>query len=169
MIKGGQGGAKTYRTGLEFERNTSLEDALRAASFEVETFKVSKDGIYLGDLLGKARLYKFLEANNVDWRTRVSSRLLPDEALYSLRAQKLTVIEKKWQEVQGSVDEKLQTCGFKMRQYRNLVDGLGIQVQFVYLLNDWFTQPKYTDVLAYIRESGADYHFKSVPLELLDL
>lgn len=169
MIKGGKGGANTNLSGLKFERNTSLEEALRAANFEVKSFRVSKDGIYVGDLLGKYRLYKFLEAKDVDWKSRVSSQLLPDEALYSLRAKKLTVIEKKWQGVQGSVDEKLQTCGFKIRQYRNLVDGLGIQVQFVYLLNDWFTQPKYSDVLAYIKESGADYHFKSVPLELLDL
>jgi hypothetical protein len=169
MIKGGKGGANTNLTGLEFERNTSLEEALRAANFEVETFRVSKDGIYVGELLGKSRLYKFLEAKDIDWRSRVSSKLLPDDALFALRTKKLTVIEKKWQEVQGSVDEKLQTCGFKMRQYRNLVEGLDIKVQFVYLLNDWFTQPKYADVLAYIRESGADYHFKSVPLELLDL
>lgn len=169
MIKGGKGGANTNVTGLAFERITSLEDALKAANFEVEKFKVSSEGVYVGELLGKSRLYKFLEAKDVDWKSRVSSKLLPDEALYALNSKKLTVIEKKWQEVSGSVDEKLQTCGFKMRQYRNLVDGLGIQVQFVYLLNDWFTQPRYADVLAYIRESGADYHFKSVPLELLDL
>ena len=169
MIKGGKGGANTNVTGLEFERVTSLEDALKAANFEVEKFQVSSEGVYVGELLGKSRLYKFLEAKDVDWRSRVSSKLLPDEALYALNSKKLTVIEKKWQEVSGSVDEKLQTCGFKMRQYRNLVDGLGIKVQFVYLLNDWFTQPRYSDVLAYIRESGADYHFKSVPLELLDL
>jgi hypothetical protein len=169
MIKGGKGGANTNVTGLGFEKATSLEDALRAASFEVEKFMVSSDGVYVGELLGKSRLYRFLEAKEVDWKSRVSSKLLPDEALYALKSKKLTVIEKKWQEVGGSVDEKLQTSGFKLRQYRNLVDGLGIEVQFVYLLNDWFTQHRYSDVLAYIKESGADYHFKSVPLGLLDL
>ncbi len=169
MIKGGTGGANTNVTGLRFEKETSLEDALRAANFEVETFKVTADGEYVGDLVGKSQLYKFLEAQDVDWRQRISAKLLPDEALYSIKAHKLTIVEKKWQEVSGSVDEKLQTCGFKLRQYNRLVDGLGIEVQYIYLLNDWFTHPRYSDVLAYIRESGADYHFKSVPLELLDL
>jgi hypothetical protein len=120
-------------------------------------------------LVGKSQLYKFLEAREVDWKNRISAKLLPDEAIYSIKSQKLTVIEKKWQEVSGSVDEKLQTCGFKLRQYNKLVDGLGIKVQFVYLLKDWFAQPRYSDVLDYIKESGSDYHFKAVPLDLLDL
>lgn len=169
MIKGGKGGANTNITGLKFEKDTSLEEALKAANFQVEKYRISSDGVYVGDLVGKAQLYRFLEAQDVDWRSRISARLMPDEALYSLKAKKLTVIEKKWQEVSGSVDEKLQTCGFKIRQYNKLVEGLGIEVKFIYLLNDWFAHPRYADVLSYIRESGADYHFKSVPLELLDI
>jgi hypothetical protein len=169
MIKGGKGGANTNVTGLAFERETSLEDALIDAGFEVEKFRISKNGKYLGDLMGKRQLYKFLDANNIDWKNRVSARLFPDEAIYSLGSKKLTVIEKKWQQGSGSTDEKLQTSGFKLRQYNRLVDGLGVKVQFVYLLSDWFSHPRYADVLSYIRESGADYHFKSVPLELLDL
>jgi hypothetical protein len=169
MIKGGKGGASTNLTGLAFEKKTSLEDALKAAGFEVEKFVVSRDGKILGELARQHRLYKFLEARDVDWTQRISSKLLPDEALYSIKSKKLTVVEKKWQQISGSVDEKLQTSEFKLRQYRKLVDGLGIQVQYVYLLGDYFAQPRYRDVLEYIKESGSDYHFKSLPLELLDL
>lgn len=169
MIKGGIGGANTNTSGLRFEKDTSLEEALIEANFEVSKHEITLNGEYKGQLLGKSRLYKFLEAEGVDWRSRISAKLLPDEAVYSVRAKSLTVIEKKWQEVPGSVDEKLQTCGFKIRQYNRLVADLGISVKFVYLLNDWFTHPRYADVLAYIKESGSDYHFKSVPLELLDL
>jgi len=61
----------------------------------------------------------------------------------SLRSTRLHIIEKKWQEVSGSVDEKLQTCGFKIRQYNRLVEGTGLEVKFTYLLNDWFTHPGY--------------------------
>lgn len=169
MIKGGIGGARTNATGLPFERNTSLAEALVAAGFEVELFEVSRDGRYLGELVGKERLYKFLEAKDINWKDRISSMLKPDEGLFSIRSRQLTIIEKKYQEVSGSTDEKLQTSGFKLRQYRRLVDGLDIEVKYIYLLNDWFAQPKYADVLAYIRESGADYHFNAVPLELLEL
>jgi hypothetical protein len=59
--------------------------------------------------------------------------------------------------------------GFKIRQYNRLVEGTGIEVKFIYLLNDWFTHPSYSDVLEYIVESGASYHFLSVPLEELEL
>lgn len=169
MIKGGKGGANTNLTGLAFEEKTSLEEALKVAGFEVEKFVVSKEGKILGELAGQDRLYNFLKARDVDWSKRISRKLKPDEALYSLKAKKLTIVEKKFQNVNGSVDEKLQTSGFKLKQYRRLVDGLGIEVQYVYLLSDYFANPRYQDVLEHIRESGADYHFESLPLELLDL
>lgn len=169
MIKGGVGGARTNVTGLAFERKTSLEDALRDADFQVDGFKVYSADDFVGELAPKGQLYKFLEARDVVWQERLSKRLLPDDALFSNKSNHLHIIEKKWQEVEGSVDEKLQTVGFKLRQYNRLVEGTGIQIKFIYLLNDWFTNPKYRDVLEYIVESGATYHFNSVPLEELEL
>jgi hypothetical protein len=168
-VKGGTGGANTNKTGLAFERDTSLELALEQANFKVEGFKVYEAETLVGELAPKYRLYKFLEDRDVDWKSRVSKRLLPDEAIYSFAGEKLTVVEKKWQEVSGSVDEKLQTVGFKIRQYNKLLDGTGIDFKFIYLLNDWFAKPEYDDVRAYILESGASYHFNSVPLEELEL
>ncbi len=170
MKKGGVGGSRTNETGLKFERETSLEEALRAVDFQIDGFKVYEpDGDLIAELAPKNQLYKFLEARDVPWRERVSKRLLPDEAIYSVKGHRLSIIEKKWQEVDGSVDEKLQTVGFKLRQYNRLVDGTGIEIKFIYLLNDWFASPRYADVLEYIKECGADYHFKSVPLEELEL
>jgi hypothetical protein len=169
MIQGGKGGANTNLTGLAFEKKHSLEDALKRAGFEVEKFVISKDGKILGELAGQYRLYKFLTARDVEWSESISKRLKPDEALYSIKSKKLTIVEKKFQTVNGSVDEKLQTSAFKLKQYRKLVEGLGIEVQYVYLLSDYFSNPRYQDVLDYIKESGADYHFESLPLELLDL
>lgn len=168
-VRGGTGGANTNKTGLAFEKKTSLEDALTAANFVVDNFKVYDGSDLVGELAGKHQLYKFLEARDVFWRDRLSGRLLPDDAIYSLANNKLTVVEKKWQEVSGSVDEKLQTVGFKIRQYNRLLDGTGIEFKFIYLLNDWFTQPQYADVLRYIVETGGSYHFNSVPLEELEL
>jgi len=169
MIKGGKGGANTNKTGLAFEKRTSLEDALQAADFKVEEFKVFKNENLLGELAGKNRLYKYLETNFDGWKNPLSSKLLPDDALFTVKSGRLHIIEKKWQEVSGSVDEKLQTCGFKIRQYNRLIAGTGLELKFTYLLNDWFTQPGYTDVLKYIEEQGATFHFNSVPLSELDL
>lgn len=169
MIKGGTGGANTNVSGLRFERDTSLEASLKKSGFEVKDNRIFFKKEDRGLLLGKTRLYRFLEEESIDWKKILSSRLMPDDAVLANRVNRLTIVEKKWQEVPGSVDEKLQTCGFKLRQYRRLVEPLGLEVRYVYLLNDWFTQPKYQDVLNYIQEVGADYHFKSLPLNLLGL
>ena len=168
MIEGGKGGANTTKTGLKFERDTDVKSALESADFEIVSDQIYKSGNRLGTLIGQRKLYKFISDNGIDWRERMSKRLFPDEAVYADRTKTLTIVEKKWQQVAGSVDEKLQTCGFKLRQYRNLTDGLGIQVKYVYLLNDWFAKPEYDDVRDYIKEVGADYHFESLPLELFD-
>ena len=169
MIKGGTGGANTNKTGLEFERSTSLANALSSNGFVLNGDFVIAEERKVGQLIEKAKLYKFLDAAGVDWGKLISSKLLPDEACYSFGANSVTIVEKKWQEVSGSVDEKLQTCGFKMRQYRRLFEPIDVDVKYVYLLNDWFAQPRYQDVLDYIREVGADFHFRTLPLELLDL
>jgi hypothetical protein len=169
MIRGGKGGANTNKTGLEFERATSLADALNANGFLVDGSFVLSEGKKVGQLIEKAKLYKFLDAAGVDWEKLISSRLLPDEACFSIGANSVTIVEKKWQEVSGSVDEKLQTCGFKIRQYKRLFEPIDVDVKYVYLLNDWFAHPRYQDVLDYIREVGAEFHFRTLPLELLDL
>lgn len=168
MIEGGKGGANTTKTGLQFERDTDVKTALEDADFQVVSDEIYKSGHQIGLLIGQHKLYKFISDNGIDWRSRISKKLLPDEAVLASRTNSLTIVEKKWQQVAGSVDEKLQTCGFKLRQYRKLTDGLGIQVKYVYLLNDWFAKPEYDDVRNYIKEVGADYHFKSLPLELFD-
>jgi hypothetical protein len=169
MIKGGTGGANTNKSGLEFERETSLSTALGTAGFTMEGDNIWRASLHVGQLIEKNKLYRFLDSEGVDWGQLISSKLLPDEACYSVSKRSVTVVEKKWQEVSGSVDEKLQTCGFKIRQYKKLFEPIGIEVKYVYLLNDWFAHPKYHDVLEYIQEVGADFHFKNLPLELLDL
>lgn len=168
MIEGGIGGNSTT-TGLEFERSTDLATALVDAGFSVNGSHVFRQGELVGRLVGKNALYAFLAEQGVDWATRVSAKLLPDEAFYATQTRVLTVVEKKWQQVAGSVDEKLQTCGFKLRQYRRLFAGTDIEVRYQYVLNDWFSAPRYQDVLDYITEAGADFHFSVVPLTSLGL
>jgi len=78
-------------------------------------------------------------------------------------------IEVKTQNTTGSVDEKLQTCDFKKKQYQKLFFPLNIEVQFTYILDDWFRQPKYKDVLDYIISVGCQYYFQYIPLQKLGL
>ncbi len=79
------------------------------------------------------------------------------------------IIEVKYQEVEGSVDEKLQTCDFKRKQYIKLLSPLNMEVEYIYILNDWFRNPKYKDVLDYIISVNCKYYFNYLPLEKIGL
>lgn len=72
-------------------------------------------------------------------------------------------------EVAGSVDEKLQTCDFKKKQYRKLMASLNIEVEYIYILNDWFKKPAYKDTLDYVISVGCQYYFNYLPLQKLGL
>lgn len=169
MIRNGVGGANTI-TGAVFEEKTNLEKALlKINGITIVGVDVFKKGVHIGMLLQKHKLYKnFLEKRNVNWKSIVSSKILPDDAYFSIATNKLTVIEKKYQNGNGSVDEKLQTCAFKLRQYRRLCASLpDVTVDYMYVLNDWFEGKKYTDVLAYIEEIGCSYYINELPLAKL--
>jgi hypothetical protein len=110
-----------------------------------------------------------LEEEGVNWKAIISKKLLPDDALLVIVRETLFIIEVKYQQVAGSVDEKLQTCDFKRKQYLKLVSGLGLKVEYVYVLNDWFKHPSYKDVLDYIHSVNCHYQFNTLPLAWLGL
>lgn len=128
------------------------------------------NGRRVARLLEKHKLYvDYLVPNGVDYRTILSSKLLPDQALLVIDRKYLHVLELKHQHVGGSVDEKLQTCDFKKKQYARLLAALMVSVQYSYVLSDWFHAPRYRDVLDYITAVGCRYFFNEVPLDALDL
>ena len=170
MKRGGVGGGST-KTGLVFEAKTDLATAIgRMPGYHV-TGNVAYEGpVAVGRLYQKYALYSgLLRPKGVDARKVISKLLLPDDALLSLKTNELHIMEKKFQAVAGSVDEKLQTCDFKLRQYRKLVKPIGIMVTYTYVLNAWFLQEAYRDVLAYIEDVGARYYFDVVPHDVLGI
>lgn len=50
-----------------------------------------------------------------------------------------------------------------------LLSRLNIEVQYIYILNDWFRKPEYKDALDYIQSVGCDYQFNYIPLKRLGL
>lgn len=170
MKKGGVGGGRTI-TGLRFESRVTLEKVIGA----FPNYKISNDDIYfkgkkVAELYQKHKLYKnLLKPNRIDYSNIISKKLLPDEAILILKDETLFIIEMKFQEVAGSVDEKLQTCDFKNKQYKKLLAPLNISVKYVYVLSDWFRQKQYKDVLSYVSLVGCHYFFNEIPLSFLDL
>jgi len=167
MIKGGTGGGNT-QSGLRFEARINIGEALtKIPGFEIKGHEVYKDGIKVAHLYSKHKLYTLLlEERKIDHRI-LSKKLLPDEAI--LVGDTLYIVEMKFQFVAGSVDEKLQTCDFKKRQYSKLFNESGIALEYIYVLNDWFKKPEYRDVLEYISEVGCHYFFNEIPLSFLKL
>ncbi len=170
MKKGGVGGAKTL-TGLRFESRITLEKAIS----QLAGYTVSKDVVYfkgnrIAEFYGKYKLYKkLLEPNGIYYSTIISKRLVPDDAILIIKDRTLFIIEMKFQQGTGSVDEKLQTCDFKNKQYRKLLAPLNISVKYCYVLSDWFRKKEYKDVWDYVKSVGCYYFFEEIPLEFLDL
>lgn len=169
MIKGGRGGGNT-KTGLLFEKRVDLLTLLReSAGYSVKNNVIYYDGEEVARNYKKNNLYKYLESRGVNYKNYISKKLLPDEALYVIVNNTLFVVEIKFQTTAGSVDEKLQTCDFKKKQYRKLMSPLNIDVEYIYILNDWFRKPEYKDVLDYVTNVGCYYYFHYLPLQKLGL
>jgi hypothetical protein len=169
MKKKGSGGGNTI-TGLRFERDKDILSILsNTKGYSVKGNIIYYLGKEVARSYRKNGLYKFLESQGIDYRKIISKKLLPDEALYVIVKNTLFVIEIKYQEVAGSVDEKLQTCDFKKKQYRKLMAPLNIEVEYIYILSDWFRKPEYKDVLDYVISVGCQYYFQYLPLEKLGL
>lgn len=178
MIKGGKGGSKT-KIGLAFEEKTDIEKLLSQQPYYKLAWKQftrlkNKYSLLLVEnkpqayLLKKHRLYYFLEEfYQINWKDYLSKQIMPDNALYVLNT--LYIIEIKFQSVAGSVDEKLQTCDFKRKTYQHLVCSLNWNVEYIYILNDWFKQPMYKNTLDYILAVGCRYYFNYLPLTEIGL
>ena len=170
MIKNGKGGGNT-RTGLIFEGKVDLGTFLNdQPHYEVAGYSVMYDNRLVARVFKKHSFYNvFLKELNINWKDHISKRLFPDDSIFVLSNNILHIIECKHQQVEGSVDEKLQTCDFKKKQYKKLMSTANIDVQYTYLLGDWFKNPKYKDVLDYIISVGCEFYFEYIPLSKLGL
>jgi hypothetical protein len=173
MIKDGKGGANTNKNGLAFEARVDLGTLLEAHGYAV--IKTGKGDVLmkgeqqLGILVPKHELYRYLKSLGRDWDSVLSKRLLPDNAFVNTTNSTVYIVEVKFQETSGSVDEKLQTCHYKKQQYEKLFEGLNLRIEFMYVLNDWFKKPEYRDTLNYVEESGCRYYFGAIPPEDIGL
>jgi len=169
MKEKGIGGGNTI-TGLNFEKERDILEILKKA----KNYSIKGNTIYykkkeVAKSFRKHGLYRFLAEKKVNWHKLLSKRLLPDEALYVIVNNTLFIIEMKFQKVSGSVDEKLQTCDFKKKQYKKLMAPLNIEVEYIYILNDWFKAPIYKDTLDYVIATGCQYYFNYLPLQKIGL
>ncbi|ELH3499971.1 hypothetical protein RPZ72_001036 [Campylobacter upsaliensis] len=165
MIANGIGGANT-KTGLVFEGKVDLAAFLSQQSGYIvdSDGKVFYDDELVAQIFKKHKFYSFLQDHGLNWRD-ISKKLLPDDSIYIIINNTFFIIECKFQQVTESVDEKLQTCDFKKKQYQKLLSNLNMEVEYVYLLSNWFRKPEYRDVLDYIISVNCRYYFEYIPLQ----
>lgn len=169
MIKSGKGGGNT-KTGLVFEGKTDLSAFLqKQPGYSVDDDKVYYKNELVARVFKKHGFYRFLKELGIDWQQIISRKLLPDDSIFVIIKNTMYIIECKFQQVEGSVDEKLQTCDFKKKQYQKLLAQANIDVEYMYLLSDWFRKPKYKDVLDYVQSVRCQYYFEYIPLSKLGL
>lgn len=165
----GKGGGNTI-TGLNFEKERDILNILKKTKdYSVRGTIILYRGKEVARSYRKQGLYRFLNEKGINWKRFISKRLFPDEALYVIVNNTLFIIEMKSQIVSGSVDEKLQTCDFKRKQYCKLMAPLNIEVEYIYILNDWFKSPAYKDTLDYVISVGCQYYFNYLPLQKIGL
>lgn len=169
MIKGGTGGANT-KTGLLFEEEADLATLLaKQPGYTVQRENVYYQGELVAHVFKKYAFYRYIERLGVDWKKHLSKRLLPDNCIYVIVNNTLYIIEVKFQHCSGSVDEKLQTCDYKKKRYQKLLAELNYEIEYVYVLCDWYKKPEYKDTLEYIISVGCKYYFNYIPLQKLGL
>ena len=167
------GGARTNVNGLLFEDFTALHHLLPLISggtYNIQNMQLFINGVLQNNFmyLPKGRFRPFLRqmhpmldaqiTNGSIW----SKELRPDQVM--IIGNTINILEAKTQNGAGSVDEKLQTCDFKKKQFERLFTGL-YRVEYVYLLDDWFLDNKYRDVKWYITASGCRYFFAKQPYD----
>ena len=121
----GAGGANTNVNGLSYEDKTNLEPlytVLKTEKIDKKTeLKTIKFPNYEISLINanKSKLYKYLKGINEKNTTLqpAAGCKEPDEAYIDNVRKIIFIIEKKFQQTEGSVDEKIQTGPFKKFHY----------------------------------------------------
>lgn len=167
------GGNQTNINGFAFEQATSLDDAFLTKGYFVKDYYVYDHPMCLEPLgmsVPKHFFYShFLIPHGIDYEQINSKKWLPDEAFVNFLTKTVYIIEKKFQNGRGSVDEKLPNCHFKKIEYEKLCHPIGYTVKFIYLLSDWFLRPQYKDTLDYILHVECEYYYNQLPFSSIGL
>lgn len=150
----GAGGANTNVNGLSYEDKTSLSSLYTQCIQDTNTkAKIIKFVGYDNELISanKSALYKYMikiGEKNTDLQPAAGCKE-PDEAYIDISKKIVFIIEKKFQQTPGSVDEKLQTGPFKKYHYSKMF--ANYKIYYIYCLSDWFKRNEYVSVLEYLQ------------------
>jgi hypothetical protein len=127
----GAGGSKTNYNGLNFEEKTSIEHNLDKLKYIKKEIKINKRKgyYYQNDNINNNIIYFTKSCKNsfklyFEKEFKIITYRQPDEA-YLIKQDNnyiLKILEKKNQNVEGSVEDKLKTGAFNRREYELMVN-----------------------------------------------
>jgi hypothetical protein len=151
----GAGGANTNKNGLAYEELTDLSEKFKKnipikkginevefEGYERKLIQASKDNL--------KKYMKEIGELNEQIKPAPGCKE-PDEAYVDPEQKIVFIIEKKFQQGPGSVDEKIQTSDYKLYHYKKLFPNYK-KIYYMYCLSDWFKRDEYKDSLIYLEE-----------------
>ena len=159
----GAGGANTNHNGLAFEELTNSEKYLYDKGFTKKKMNKNKNGYYL-ELLGKPddNFHSIIYMKQSGFKTYINKNIdktisiyrNPDEAyLIKLKNNKyhLKIIEKKNQNVDGSVEDKLKTGSFNREEYILMFENFkDITIDYSFCVSEFLEKKLESDEIKYI-------------------
>jgi len=146
----GAGGSNTNKNGLPYEEFTDLKSNYKTIHVvdNIIEFNGHSRTFIKAD---KSNLHKYMNKTNQMNKELIPAQgcKQPDEAYIDDIGKKIFIIEKKFQQTSGSVDEKIQTGPFKKYHYEELFPKF--KIYYMYCLSDWFKKEEYKSVLNYLK------------------
>lgn len=133
----GAGGANTNKNGLSYEALTDLDDRIKVIRKDKFSYEVVfSDNCTVFTKTKQSNLFKcmYKEADNNIRKAHGCKN--PDECYINRETKTIFIIEKKFQQCNGSVCEKIQTPDFKIWQYSRTFPEY--RIVYVYCLSSWF-------------------------------
>ncbi len=146
----GAGGANTNKNGISYENKTDL------SSLYSECVNINKN---INKIKFNDKNVEFVTAKQTVLQTvlKQNTNIIPaagckkpDEVYINNETKTLYIIEKKFQQGRGSVDEKLQTGYFKKEHFEELYPEY--KIYYIYCLSDWFKREEYTSEIKHCKK-----------------
>lgn len=137
----GAGGENTNINGLSYEELTNLETECVIESLNKDSKKIvfkndTEKTVFL--FTKQSHLFKCMKDYIDASISKAHGCKNPDECIINFDKKNIFIIEKKFQQVSGSVCEKIQTSNFKIWQYRRTFPTFNII--YIYCLSHWFKE-----------------------------
>lgn len=133
----GAGGKNTNKNGLPYELLTALDDRIIILKKNKFSSLIKFDNNQKSFIkTHKSNLFNCMKHEINKNIEKAHGCKNPDECYIDKQLNNIFIIEKKFQQTNGSVCEKIQTPDFKLWQYKRTFPNYNII--YIYCLSDWF-------------------------------